>query len=129
MHTIDISSDDGSIFGYVVGISEEQVQNWFLKHKLDPEQFTGINGAATLAFLDTMHVDEESRNEGNGSYLLGQFIAEANEAGAERIVLMCDKAESQNEGFDLQRWYEDWEFEIANFINTPEEFPIMIREL
>lgn len=129
MQTIDISNDDGSTFGYVVGINEEQVQNWFLKHKLDPKQFTKVCQANHVAFLDTMHVNEDSRNEGNGSFFLSEFITEANLAGAGMIVLMCDKAEAQNEGFDLQKWYEDWEFEVASFIDAPEEFPIMIREI
>lgn len=42
---------------------------------------------------------------------------------------MCDKVMLQDDGFDLQAWYEEWEFEVADFIPSTNEYAIMIREL
>lgn len=128
MRTIDISAEEGSISGYVVGSDEEQVINWFQKHKVDPRPFLQDRTETTLAFLDTMHVEEGYRNQGIGTDLLSRFIDEAVLEGAEQILLMCDKAESQDDGFDLQDWYEAWDFEVVECLKTPEEFPIMIRK-
>ena len=55
-----------------------------------------------IAFLNNLNVNEDSRGEGNGSYLLDSFIEEAIVADA--ILLIADTGETNE--FDLAQWYE-----------------------
>lgn len=129
MEVIEIILEEGSASGYVVKTEEEQVENWFIRHKIDGTGFKKAFEGKTLAFLNNMYVEEDERGSGVGTDLLSQFIDTASLSGADAIVLICDDDESQAEGFNLRDWYEDWEFEVTELIEDNIDSPVMIKFL
>lgn len=129
MEVIEIVLEEGSASGYVVKTEEEQVENWFIRHKIDGTAFKKAFEGKTLAFLNNMYVEEDERGNGVGTDLLSQFIDTASLSGADAIVLICDDDESQAEGFNLRDWYEDWEFEVSDLIEGNNASPVMIKTL
>lgn len=129
VETIEIILEEGSASGYVVNAEEEQVENWFLRHKIDGSALKRAFKGKTLAFLNNMYVEEGGRGNGVGTDLLSQFIDAASLADAEAIILICDHEEDQADGFKLQDWYEDWEFEVTELIEDNIDSPVMIKFL
>jgi ribosomal protein S18 acetylase RimI-like enzyme len=60
-----------------------------------------------------MNVDDDSRGQGYGSDLMDQFFSEVGEQAVEAIILFADLSESQEDGFDLVRFYEGYDFEVV----------------
>lgn len=112
---ISIESDNGSIEGYKISSTEEQIQVWFSKRGFEAPVY---NKPVTIAFLNALYVDEDERSNGEGTFLIESFLSECGEC--DYIFLECDTGE-QNE-FNLQKWYESFGFEV--FMEA--EYPILI---
>lgn len=114
MRSLNADADAGSIEGYAVRSSAEQIPNWLSEHTLQEE--TGILCEAIkslcgeVAILKSLRVDEDSRGQGVGGSLLDEAI---NESYADVILLVADTFEIQAEGFDLRSWYEGRDFEVV----------------
>lgn len=112
---IYVDSNNGSLEGYKISSTAEQLQNWFAEKGFEAPTY---NTPVTIAFLNTMHVDEDNRSNGEGTFLIESFLSECDEC--DYIFLECDTAEENL--FNLQKWYESFGFEV--FI--PAEYPILI---
>lgn len=112
---ISIDSDNGSIEGYKISSTAEQLNNWFSKRGFEAPTY---NTPVTIAFLNSLYVDEDNRSNGEGTFLIDSFLSECGEC--DYIFLECDTGE-QNE-FNLQKWYESFGFEV--FMEA--EYPILI---
>ena len=124
---IEFDFDDGSVQGYVVETSAEQVTNWLEKHGTnDSKVELKIKEFDKVAFLNNINVDEEARGQGIGQDLLESFESEAKASGADIVVLISDVNESQVIGFDLTLWYKKNGFEILS--NTTSG-PLMIKRI
>lgn len=112
---ISIESDNGSIEGYKISSTEEQLKNWFVKRSFEEPKY---DTPVTIAFLNSLYVNEDERSNGEGTFLIESFLSECDECNY--IFLECDTGE-QNE-FNLQKWYEGFGFEV--FIEA--KYPILI---
>lgn len=114
MRSLNADTEAGSIEGYSVPSSAEQIPNWLSEHTLREE--TGILCEAItslcgeVAILKSLRVDEDSRGQGVGGGLLDEAI---NESYADVILLVADAFEIQAEEFDLRSWYEGRDFEVV----------------
>lgn len=121
-HRIEAASEDYSMEGSVMDATEENVSQWldYRHHIHDPEIVQMICSYGRVAFLDDIEVYPHARGEGHGNSLMESFLDEAVEHGARACVLAADTSQDQEEGFDLQRWYEGWGFRvIAQASNGP----------
>lgn len=109
---IILQEDGAALEGYKVLSSGEQLTNWFQKRDLNPPKY---DSPIMLGFLNNLFVDEEYRNEGQGTYLVESFLDECFDC--QYIFLECDNGE-QNE-FDLKSWYEGFGFEVFIFKDNP----------
>ncbi len=117
LHMIEVSDDDYDMEGYVCDTGEEQVDNWlsYRHHINDPKLLDMIQTRfKRVAFLNNLNVAEHARGNGHGNYLLEDFLSEATDQGAEACLLIADINETQNEGFDLVKWYEGYGFKIIH---------------
>ncbi|EPP7233965.1 GNAT family N-acetyltransferase [Shigella flexneri] len=112
---ISIDSDNGSLEGYKISSTAEQLQNWFAERGFEAPTY---NTPVTVGFLNSLYVDEDARSNGEGTFLVESFLSECGEC--DYIFLECDTAE-QNE-FNLQKWYESFGFEVL----VEAECPILI---
>jgi N-acetylglutamate synthase-like GNAT family acetyltransferase len=112
MQLIELVGDFGSASGYVVESNREQVRNYLAKHTEASILLADWlkEHCHHVAFLKSLTVEEMERGQGHGNELLEQFIAEAEDVGADAILLIADSGEVQAEGFDLTSWYESFEF-------------------
>jgi N-acetylglutamate synthase-like GNAT family acetyltransferase len=109
---IEIDEIFGTASGYVVESSREQVGHYLAEHteqNLRVAEWVKAN-CHQVALLKNLNVEEDMRGMGHGNDLLEQFIAEAEDFGADAILLIADSGEIQAEGFDLTSWYEGFEF-------------------
>lgn len=116
----DEDNDDtliGSFEGYVVNKNEENWKN-FLKKEVSESKVADFlidrienSNATTVAILRNINVEEEYKGNGYGNKLMSLFIESAGNNGADIFLLVADKMESQNEGFDLRNWYEGYGYE------------------
>lgn len=113
---IYISNDHAEIEGYVTNTYSERVVNWFTnRHKINPEKTIDYikENFERISFLNNMNIfDDEDRGKGYGKEIMEQFIDEAYDNGAEIIILYADLQESQEEGFDLVKFYEKYGFDV-----------------
>jgi GNAT superfamily N-acetyltransferase len=118
--------EEGNIFGYVVDTEEEQLVNYFvMNHGVDMDVINAIKAEySTIAIARGMTVDEEHKNKGHGTELLGEFIEAAASEGAEAIFCVADIYEDND--FDLVKWYESWGFQT---ITQTSAGPMMVLEL
>jgi len=113
---IMIEHDHGSAEGYVTDTNSEQFINWFNnRHKIYDQTMIDKfkDKYKSVAFLNNMNVDEDSRGNGYGSEILEDFISDASMHYPDAIILIADTEESQNDGFDLVKFYEGYDFEIV----------------
>jgi len=107
---ISHSEDYGSIEG-IIHKDVEKIKNWFLNRNIDYNKY--INHIEVpIAFLNNINVDEEYRGEGYGNELYSYFEEICYENEAKCILLESDNSESQVEGFNLDTWYESFDFEV-----------------
>lgn len=121
---INLSVENGSIEGYAVPVSSENIVN-FLSGEVGGSVgqqviFVLQRSVDRVAVIKSLHVDEEFRGNGIGAQLVSDFLEAS---GSDCIVLLADAHESQKDGFDLERFYESFDFEAA--YSTPAG-PLMI---
>ena len=117
LHMIEVSDDDYDMDGYVCDTDAEQVDNWlsYRHHINDPAIVDMLQSRfRRIAFLNNLNVAEHARGNGHGNSLLGDFLSEAADHGAEACLLIADINESQSEGFDLVKWYESYGFKTIH---------------
>jgi N-acetylglutamate synthase-like GNAT family acetyltransferase len=112
MQLIELAEHFGSASGYVVESSRVQVGNYLAEHTEDNLRVADWlkEHCHEVALLKTITVEKTERGQGHGNELLEQFIAEAEDVGADAILLIADSGEVQAEGFDLTSWYEGFDF-------------------
>ena len=121
---VDIDHEFGSASG-VIHNELENIMNWVEKERLDDAAKNAIEQLKLpVVILKNINIDEESRSQGAGSSLMNRFMDEVTDASA--IVLIADLGESQAEGFDLKKWYEDYGFETVGY---SAEDPVMVLKL
>ena len=115
MRTIEVSTVNGSASGYVVSSEKENIKNYLSKHIEQADVVARVlaKKKCSVGLLRNMYVEEEFRGDGQGNQLMADFLEEAAMHDAEFILLVCDQAETQNEGFSLQKFYEDFDFVTA----------------
>lgn len=109
-HFLFKTEDYGSYEG-IVHSDMEKIKNWFLKRGIDYKLY--INQLELpVAFLNNINVDLEYRGEGYGNELYSEFEQECYEYDSKCIILESDSGESQMEGFNLDNWYQSFDYEI-----------------
>lgn len=119
---IEINED----YGYCVGNVHNdtaKIMNWFSFRKFDYKKYEKYL-KKPVAFLNNIYVEE--RGVGYGNQLYSEFEEECYSNDAKCIVLECDTGNEQNEGFDLKKWYESFDYEV---IGVERGYPIMIKYL
>lgn len=107
---ISLSEEYGSVEG-VIHNDIERIKNWFLNRNIDFNKYIK-HVDMPIAFLNNINVYEEYRGEGYGNELYSYFESECYDNDVKFILLESDSSESQLEGFDLDKWYESFDFEI-----------------
>lgn len=126
MKNIDLTQEDSSVTGYITNLDEEKFLNYLSEH-LEKEVIEKLvfwmksKHIYEFTLLKNIWVDQEQRGQGIGNILLQKFITSSEGP----IVLICDNLESQQEGFKLESWYENYGFEATGF-NTLSG-PVLIR--
>ncbi|MGF6440102.1 hypothetical protein [Paraburkholderia youngii] len=118
----------GSAEGYVVDLGAINVKNWLAGQGLDDSEVERVVssmhvsvGSKEIAVLKSINVDDDMRGGGIGNDLLNQILGDA---GSAAVLLVADRAESQEDGFDLKAWYERNDFAQFADVSTG---PMMIR--
>lgn len=118
------SKDRGSLDGYVVNTSSEQLENYLHKFSINSDIILDLkNKYRRIAIIKNMYIDDEYRGIGIGNKLLSNAIDEAYENDAEAIILIADIYESND--FDIKKWYEKFGFEQITDTN---QGPLMILD-
>lgn len=125
---VNVEQDEGSVEGYVVNSVAEQIVNWLAKHGIYDEAKVAYIRATypRIAMLDNINVEEDYRGKGVGNQLLESFISNVEIEEANAILLVADTAETQQEGFDLVRWYKHNGFDELMHTGAG---PLMLKEL
>ena len=111
------SSDNGSLEGYVVDTSQEQIENYLSSQGVQQRRIDDLrNEFSRIGIIKNMWVDEDARGQGIGNDLMSMAIDDAYDNGAEAIILIADMGE-QNE-IDLVKWYESFDFQIIDKAGT-----------
>lgn len=115
-------------YGYCVGNVHDDISkiaNWFSFRKISFEKYEKYL-KKPVAFLNNIYVDTGKKGMGYGNQLYSKFEEECYSNNAESIVLECDTSNEQDEGFDLKKWYESFDYEV---IGVEHGYPIMIKYL
>ena len=121
--TIDISQGEGSVAFGVVHNNPENIKTWLIKNGINQE----INLPLPIAFLNNINVEEEDRGQGIGTELLYDFKAEASFHGAKSILLLAGLDEEQIQGFNLEQWYLNNDYEVLT--KDGDGNPLMYKNL
>src|SRR5690606_16074301 len=116
-----------TLYGYVVSPHEINLKNYLDENVGYSDSIMNIlkKENRAVALLRNLWVDEECRGQGEGSYLVGEFLQEASQHGADTVLLVCDNNESQLTGFKLQEFYEGFDFVAC--VNKDED-PLMVND-
>lgn len=92
MRTIEISREGGSLSGYAVDATEQNIGNYLEQHSNLAEMVSHRLRAYgdRVALLRNMSVDDDQRGKGIGTQLISEFMEEADDAGATVYMLICD---------------------------------------
>ncbi len=119
---IQINSDEGSVFG-VIHFDREHLKNWETKERVQPGFDTiSDDELFPVGILKNINVDEEHMNQGFGSELLEEFLAEC--VLCQYVVLIADTSEEN--GFDIIDWYKSKGFAI---FGESGGMPVMIKKI
>lgn len=121
---ISESYEYGSFEG-VIHINIENVKNWFIKRKINPENYIK-ELELPIAFLNNINIYEDYRGKGYGNSLYSEFEGLCYDNDAKYIILESDNDEYQNKGFNLEKWYESFDFDT---IGVEGGNSIMIKHL
>lgn len=121
--TIDISQGEGSVAFGVVHNNPENIKTWLIKNGINQK----INLPLPIAFLNNINVEEEDRGQGIGTELLYDFEAEAGFHGAKSILLLAGLDEEQIQGFNLEQWYLNNDYEVLT--RDGDGNPLMYKNL
>ena len=121
--TIDISQGDGSMAFGVVHNNPESIKRWLTKNGINQE----IDLPLPIAFLNNINVEEEDRGQGVGTEMLYDFEDQASGYGAKSILLLARLDEDQLEGFNLEKWYLDNDYEVLT--RDGDGNPLMYKKL
>ena len=130
---VEVSHDHAAASGYIVSSSAENVGNYFSSHTEDHTRIAKwleLN-VATVCVLKNVNVDDDQRGNGYGNDALDEFMRFAD--SAEAIILISDRYESQEDGFVLDKWYENWGFSKVTTCTSgtimvcPEEIALKMR--
>jgi GNAT superfamily N-acetyltransferase len=106
---IEVTDDVGSAFG-VVHYSWKTLNNWFINNKIDRQKLDLNDLEFPVAVLKNINVDEDYRNQGIGNTIMQTFLNECGIQDVKTILLESDVTEHQLDGFNLDKWYEGWDF-------------------
>lgn len=111
---VPISQDHefGSIDGYVVDTSKEQLENYLTKQGASQHTINSLKESfRRIAIIRNLWVDDEHRGEGIGTELMESAIENAFANNAEAIVLIADTGEDNSQmGKTLEQWYSSMGF-------------------
>ena len=109
-HTLEEEDYIGSVSGVFLE-SNEELENALNRQKILFEDSLRqiLSEHLPLAFLKSMYVEDDFRNQGYGTQLVDMFINESSDLGANAIILESDEGESND--FALTSWYESFGFE------------------
>lgn len=117
---------EGNYFGYIANPSkEENIANFltsegiFDKHIVDA--ITSIDDECLV--IKNMNVDEKYRGQGYGSEIFEEMLSHST---SDYILLIADTGESQNNGFDLIKFYESYGFKKV--FQNDSDYPFMVSE-
>ena len=120
-----------TIDAYAVDAHAEQLPNWMSSERFPPKLQrlvlqSVLEMGGDILIIKGMAVDEEVRGQGHGGALLDAVLAESE---AQAGFLIADLHESQQDGFDVVRFYESRGFVSVTrtengdvFMVWPEDF-------
>lgn len=110
--SIILSSDEEyGNYEAIIHYDMNKIKNWFLNKKIDIEKYLQYI-EIPVVFLNNINVYEEYRNKNFGNKLYNSFENECYENDVKCIILESDSSENQLEGFNLDKWYESFGYEI-----------------
>jgi ribosomal protein S18 acetylase RimI-like enzyme len=123
--SISQHTDNGSLEGYVVFTDKPNISN-YLSGQGVPYKLINqiIKKYKVVGLIRNIYVDDDSRGQGIGNDLVSNAIDNAADAGAEAIILVSDVSEENK--FDLTKWYESFGFEVVGSAGGD---PIMLLDL
>ena len=114
---LDESYDYGNVRA-VIHNELSYVENWFSKYfdqenqELIIEKLLSMDSDPfPIAFLNNVNVEDEYRGQGYGNSIYEYYENWATSNGANYSILVADVDETQQDGFDLNKWYESYEYE------------------
>lgn len=106
---ISESEEYGSVEG-IIHNDIEKAKNWFLNRNIDYSKYIDLI-EFPVAFLNNINVEKSDRRRGYGNKLYFIFEDECEYNDVKTIILESDKGEEQVIGFELDKWYESFEYE------------------
>lgn len=130
---IEIELGGGIAAGYTTDITKATNCNTYLSNMYKSVDEKGISNimdkllavGSRVSICSSIYVEEDLRNEGLGCELLEAFEEEAFDNVSELILLVADTSEEN--AFDLVKWYERNEYKIIYGERT--NYPLMIKTL
>jgi len=125
MESINYSVEGGSLTGYVVDSSEENIRNYLESHGASEILICSLlEKYSRIGLIRNMYVEKGFRGQGIGGDLVSNAMNEAFLSGAEIVILIADLGEDNY--YDLSKWYEEnFDMEI---IGTAGSNPILIKK-
>jgi len=137
MKNINLESEnsEGCLEGYIVNCLEENYQNFLLNNVENSEQLNTIinfikeNKIEKILVVKNLNVNEEYQGQGIGRSLLDEALEDCDIS-----ILISDKYESQREGFNLNKFYEDSDFltitetSAGSLMCYPSDFAEQLKE-
>lgn len=121
-YTEDEDGFNGNCEAYLIESSKSNLLNWLKKEVFDADRIYSVLKELTtdILIIKNINVEEEFQGQGNGGQILCDLL---NNSFADAAILVCDIAESQKEGFVLEKFYEENNFKTILMNN---DYPLMI---
>lgn len=136
MNIIELEEEDyATLSGYSVSFKEENYKNFLIENISEKSlvdkiiKFMEDKGFNEIVIIKNLNVEEEFRGQGIGKALLEEALSFADIA-----MLISDKYEIQDEGFILDNFYKNSDFEIitetgsGNLMVYPSDIAIELKE-
>ncbi len=136
MNIIELEEEDyATLSGYSVSFKEENYKNFLIENISEKSlvdkiiKFMEDKGFNEIVIIKNLNVEEEFRGQGIGKALLEEALSFADIA-----ILISDKYEIQDEGFILDNFYKNSDFEIitetgsGNLMVYPSDIAIELKE-